>query len=259
MDDGGLPPRGAGAPRREPVRFTEGVTREILARVSAGESLSSIERDPHMPSRTGIWEWRQAHPEFDRALSRAQRLARLARRRMDRLRDGGTLTRPKPFDLRQSTYTPELGERICERLAGGESLIAICHDPDMPHPGTVYKWVRRIPEFQEMYVDARQFQGDYLFDEVREIALWATPPTVWVARARIDANKWQAARLSPNKYCERMLTEEALAREQPMVVVVRKFTDHPDQTPEEREALRRGKVVWSTAPGIEPGDLMPEE
>lgn len=26
----------------------------------------------------------------------------------------------------------------------------------------------------------------------------------------------------------------------------------------EREALSRGKVLWSTVPGVEPGDLLPE-
>ena len=33
----------------------------------------------------------------------------------------------------------------------------------------------------------------------------------------------------------------------------------PDATEQELEALRRGKVVWSNAPGVKPGDLLPEE
>ena len=40
-----------------------------------------------------------------------------------------------------------------------------------------------------------------------------------------------------------------------MVVVVRKFTDPPGASPEELEALRRGKVVSSTLEGVKPGDI----
>ena len=30
------------------------------------------------------------------------------------------------------------------------------------------------------------------------------------------------------------------------------------ETPEERQALNRGKVVWSNAPDYRPGDLLPD-
>lgn len=260
MDDGGWPERGrAAAPRRGRLRFTEELGREIVRRVASGQSIAAIEREPGMPCRSAVWQWRQAYPAFHAALTGAQRRARLHQRALDRLRDGGSLTRPKPYDHRQSLYTPELAEVICDRLADGESLIAICRgDPDMPTPATVYRWVRRIPDFSDMYQDARQCQGDYLFDEAREVALSATPANERARRLHFDVIRWQAARLSPNKYCERLVAQNAAEEEQPMTVVIRKFTDDPNASPEAREALNRGKVLWSTVPGVEPGDLLPE-
>lgn len=262
MHDGGEPERGEGAaPREGRLRFTEALAQAIVSRAAAGESLSAIGRDPDMPCRTTIAQWRGQHPRFDAALTQAQRRARLHRRALDRLRDGGSLIRPKPYDMRQTLYTPELVERICERLANGESLIAICRgDPEMPAPCTVYRWLRRFPDFNEMYVDAPEFQGDYLFDEAREVALSAHAGNVAARRLHFDVIRWQTARLAPNKYCERLVVHEGINEEliQPMTVVIRKFTDDPNATPEEAEALRRGKVISSTVPGVEPGDLLPE-
>ena len=34
-------------------------------------------------------------------------------------------------------YTPALADTICKRNSEGESLRAICRDPDMPSEGTV--------------------------------------------------------------------------------------------------------------------------
>lgn len=81
----------------------------------------------------------------------------------------------------------------------------------MPSYGAVLKWVKRFPEFQEMYVAARQAQGDFLFDEARDVARAATRETVPVARLQFDVIRWQAARLAPEKYLERVVAAEARA------------------------------------------------
>lgn len=160
---------------------------------------------------------------------------------------------------RDTTYTEEKGEEICFRIANGESLISICADEHLPTPATVYRWLQRDAEFQDMYATARRFQADYLFDETRELAHEVTPGNVWACRFKFDLIRWQAPRLAPRKYCERLVAQDAAEMEQPMTVVIRKFTDPPDATPQELDALRRGKVVWSNAPGVKPGDLLPEE
>jgi hypothetical protein len=251
--------RGGGFPRREHVRFTEALADEIVARVAAGESLSALEQDPRMPSRTGIGYWRRSHVEFGERLAEAQRRVRLEQRARDRAREAERRARPRRSDGgHEAAYTPEKGEEICFRLANGESLISICRDEHLPTPATVYRWLQRIPAFEDMYVTARRFQGDYLFDETRELAGEVTPGNVWACRFKFDLIRWQAPRLAPRKYCERLVAQDALELQRPMTVVVRQFTEPPEATPEEREALRRGRVAWSTAPGVKPGDLLPE-
>lgn len=110
-----------------------------------------------------------------------------------------------------SGYTREIGEAVCARLEAGETLTAIGRDPAMPSYGVILRWVKRFPEFQEMYVAARAVQCDYLFDEARDVALWATRADVPVARLQFDVIRWQTARLAPKKYLERLVASEAAA------------------------------------------------
>ena len=67
--------------------------------------------------------------------------------------------------------------RICELLAQGHSLAAICRRKNLPAPSTIYKWLAESPEFSERYAHAREQQT--------------------------DARKWKAARLAPKKYSEK--------------------------------------------------------
>ena len=48
-------------------------------------------------------------------------------------------------------YSEALGALICERLAGGESVRAICAQADMPSRATVHNWVRAVPAFAAAY------------------------------------------------------------------------------------------------------------
>jgi transposase-like protein len=179
---------------------------EICRRVAAGESLRRICGRAGMPHRTTLMAWREAHAEFAEALARAQREARLAARRQDRARMLVLERRPKPArGGRASSYTRQTAEAICLRLMEGESLTQIARDPDMPCYGTILKWVKRHPEFDEAYTAAREVQADYFFDEARDVALATTPKTVWADRLKFDVIRWQAARLAPRKYVERIL------------------------------------------------------
>jgi hypothetical protein len=58
---------------------------------------------------------------------------------------------------RSSTYTSELAHRICERLADGETLRAICRDEGRPDERTVREWaVDDVEGFSPQYARARQ-------------------------------------------------------------------------------------------------------
>lgn len=109
-----------------------------------------------------------------------------------------------PITGRPTKYTDDLASSICEGLASGLSLLAICDGPDMPGVTTVYRWLEEKVSFRDMYSHARRLQADSKFDEADEIAKNATAENVHVARLQIDTIKWQTARLAPRKYGDKV-------------------------------------------------------
>jgi hypothetical protein len=71
---------------------------------------------------------------------------------------------------RPSKFSPEIAEKIWERLIDGKSLRAICAQPQMPAKATVFRWLARDGEFRRHYVDAREFCTDCLLEEMVSIA-----------------------------------------------------------------------------------------
>jgi hypothetical protein len=200
--------------------------REICERTAMGDSLAAICRSPGMPHRTTVRHWLDREPGFARALRAARRQAlrderawyearRAVMSRAVEARAGG------PRRGSASTYTEAVGDAVCRRIAAGESVKAICASPGMPCAVTIYAWIKRHPEFREMYRTARELQADGKFDEAWEIAQAATPSTVRVARLRFDVILWQAARLAPRKYAERL--DEDLDERPPLTVIIRRF------------------------------------
>ena len=56
---------------------------------------------------------------------------------------------------------------------------------------------------RQQYARAKEKAADKLADEIVEIADNATPQDAHVARLRVDARKWVAAKLLPKKYGDR--------------------------------------------------------
>lgn len=112
---------------------------------------------------------------------------------------------------RPSAYTDAIADAICERIATGESLTAICADDGMPHQATVFRWLAdpRYSDFRDRYACAREAQGDTKFDQVGDMAHMAVRGQVepQAAKVFIDAIKWQAAKLAPKKYGDKVTTE----------------------------------------------------
>ncbi|MBS0364056.1 MAG: hypothetical protein JSR98_22000 [Proteobacteria bacterium] len=248
-DEVGLPAR---ASVGEGVLFSEELGRTICERIAAGQSIMAVCRATGMPHRTSVKRWADRDPGFRAALGEALLARRTARRLADHARAAERSGRRSARGGSVSRYTQEVGEAICARLANGESLVAICGDPDMPCAGTVYGWVARHPAFQDAYVAARMMQADYLLDEAREVALGATPKSVWADRLRFDTIRWMTARLAPKKYCEPVVlaraaaeirAEEAEARGEGegLTVIVKR---HTDITPEEYAAHDATERAW---------------
>ena len=107
---------------------------------------------------------------------------------------------------RPTDYSIELVERICEEIAKGRSLAAICSADDMPAIRTVYKWKREHVEFMQQYTHAKEDQADYLAEQVLEIA---DDETLEPAdkRIRYDARRWLASKFKPKMYGDKVTQE----------------------------------------------------
>lgn len=123
-----------------------------------------------------------------------------------------------------SGYTEELADIICERIANGESLKAICDEGGMPSQSMVFRWLASDEAFRERYARAREVQADALFDEILVIADTpvlgektktdkdgntevTTGDMIEHRRLQIDARKWMAAKLRPKKYGDKLELE----------------------------------------------------
>ena len=62
-----------------------------------------------------------------------------------------------------------LAERLCERVAGGESLAAICAGDDMPTVQDVIRWEQESPEIASMLDRARKARAEVFLDQVLEV------------------------------------------------------------------------------------------
>jgi len=129
---------------------------------------------------------------------------------------------------RPSDYTPELADRICERLAEGVSLRTVCMADDMPDASTVFRWLRTNTEFCEQYTRAKQESADALVDEMTDIADDGTNDwmeekdregeikgwrengeAIQRSRLRVETRKWIAAKLKPKKYGDKVEHEHS--------------------------------------------------
>jgi len=115
---------------------------------------------------------------------------------------------------RPTLYSDELIDEICERISDGESITDICAEDGMPKRTTIFRWLAKYDEFRNLYARAREEQADLIFDEVKKIADECggerdetgryIPDQVTKARLQIDTRKWQAAKLRPKVYGDRI-------------------------------------------------------
>jgi hypothetical protein len=107
---------------------------------------------------------------------------------------------------RPSLFKPAIAAGILERLADGEGLRKICRDESMPTARTVQRWIATRPDFCQQCSASRQLGVDLIAEEVVEIAD-NLAGDVGRDGLRCRARMWWAARISPKKYGERVMTE----------------------------------------------------
>ncbi len=114
----------------------------------------------------------------------------------------------KHRDARPTIYHEYWGQRICEHIASGWSLVRFCNDRRNPSYTTVMQWLRdpANADFVQNYARARDDMADAAADRTQFVAeqseLGLIEPNA--ARVAIDGYKWQAAIRKPKKYGQRL-------------------------------------------------------
>ena len=104
---------------------------------------------------------------------------------------------------RLSDYTQEIADKICEKLAEGQSLRAICRSDDMPPESTVRLWVVDDREgFAAQYTRARDIGLDCRADAAVEDAKAATDGSL--GRLSFDADRWYLSKMAPKRYGDKL-------------------------------------------------------
>jgi hypothetical protein len=106
---------------------------------------------------------------------------------------------------RPTIFSDALTEQICEELAEGKSLRAICSRPEMPGMTTVLRWTRDDPSFGSRYAHAREAQAETMDDKILTVADACSNETALSDRVKIDAYKWRAAKLAPKRYGDKTI------------------------------------------------------
>ena len=69
-----------------------------------------------------------------------------------------------------SLVTKDMMAEVCERLADGESLTAMCkNSKHLPDRKTIYRFVQANDEAYEAYAKARAIQGEHIEDQIRDL------------------------------------------------------------------------------------------
>jgi len=85
-------------------------------------------------------------------------------------------------------------EELLERLADGESLVAICRDQRMPNRKTVQRWQDDHADFDAAVTRARE-AGMYVLAE-KAVEAAETAEDASLGRLAFDAKRWYVGKLS---------------------------------------------------------------
>lgn len=116
---------------------------------------------------------------------------------------------------RPSKFTKELAIKICDRIAGGESLCAVCRDIGIPEPTVIGWFVDDKDGVFDYYARARKIQGEQMFEDLLNITDdsqndWmernghtvVDQEAVQRSKLRVDTRKWILARMDTQRYAE---------------------------------------------------------
>lgn len=125
---------------------------------------------------------------------------------------------PGPGKGRPTTFDPDLGRRVCERIIEGESLRRITAEDGMPSRGMLMRWLAANPEFRMEYRQARLLAAELMADELLDLAddasrdwiedskgdLKLDREAVLRSRLRIETRQYLLGKLLPRTYGARI-------------------------------------------------------
>ena len=116
-------------------------------------------------------------------------------------------------------YSRKLFKDICDQLAAGKSLRAVCRAEGYPSPSNVIAWVLADKDdCAEQYARAREIQAMLLLDEIQAISDDSSGDELildngarvlnkeFAARSklRVDTRKWAMSKMLPKVYGDRL-------------------------------------------------------
>jgi hypothetical protein len=177
------------------IPFDPDQAERVIQRMLAGDMLRDLWRDPTLPSRHTLKEWRRANPDFEASVRAAANFARSERWR----------TR-SPYDARTRA-------EVCRRARLGLTMREITSDPHMPSWSTLFWWLRSEHDFAWDFAAARdEWIDEQLPDRAfcRELLDGLTRENVGErTRARIGAFNLQRR---PRRYTTDVILKERLHR-----------------------------------------------
>lgn len=123
---------------------------------------------------------------------------------------------------RTSTYSDELAAELCEEIAEGALLSAVCAKDGRPSMRTVLRWLERNEGFAKLYDRAREIRADVWGDEIVTISDDRSEDYIDKVRGdgsvdrvldaehvqrsklRVDSRKWLMARAAPRRYGDKL-------------------------------------------------------
>ncbi len=119
------------------------------------------------------------------------------------------LTEVKSGGRYVSKYTPDLALQICEKIAEGMTLSAICEQEGMPHRQTFNRWVVNNPDLTRAYSAARELSSYAMEEEALDLArAIRTLPEISSQLVRaydigMNQLRWSAMRRNPQVFSEK--------------------------------------------------------
>lgn len=143
---------------------------------------------------------------------------------------------------RPSIFSQNLADKICARLAIGESARTVCADDGMPALASLFKWLRENKEFSEQYARAKQESADAMAEDILDISdegsndwmekrYGRDAESTWVvngeavqrSKLRVETRKWLMAKMKPKRYADHIdVTSDGKAIET-NTIILKKF------------------------------------